>query len=233
MSVEPNESEWVAAVRSAVPDGLVRAFDRAVAWRPRTAGWKYSLEKAMAAVRSGSKPLAYGGRGDVMEEAAARHGLKWDGTSAFLPENADLATLMSWAEGLEDKRIGHAVRGLALGYPVGSIRSFSDRYGMKVPLSPSRLSSCLRRIAAGVDASRNPDRAKVASALRSVLVAVDSMVNTAAAPQSPNYAQDVTEIVKAAMDFAAAAQAANDPDIVVALFEELFEKWLEVQKRIY
>ena len=127
-----------AMLRQAVPVDLQPALEKALAWRPRLVGWKYTLRGAAEATAGGRKPALYGYRRDYMEMAARDYGLRLVGEAAVLPENEDIATLINWA----DETGNHGVLGVCLGYPLGDVRVFvayARGRGQTLEAMPARL----------------------------------------------------------------------------------------------
>jgi hypothetical protein len=90
--------------------------------------------------------------------------------------------------------------------------------------SPARLSSSLRKIVAGIDAARRPDRARVAHALRAVLAGIDP-VNDALATATGCSAYTMRQLFP---EFVAElAGAEHDPDDSVTFSVGDFNSWFD------
>lgn len=117
----------ITKVGMAIPDRYLQAWEKALAWLPRTDGWTQPFHHAVANLINGVRPILYGWPSRQLDKVISEHGLDYLDLGwikiAFLSGNRDLAELMAWGHG-QVTEIKHVVNGVVLAYPLSAIETW-------------------------------------------------------------------------------------------------------------
>lgn len=117
-------------IRQMLPTRYTKALQKAYEWQPKLETQRLNADQQAELVLVGKKPLSYGHNERVLSELSNKYGLDSDYYSLFLPDNRDLAELITFTVGRFEIRspVRHFIIGLCCGYPVESVEKFSSQY---------------------------------------------------------------------------------------------------------